>query len=169
MVECAMAKKKKAQPKTEIVEDAHELEVVVQKSALVSKAEEARLSIREAESTVYQESLEVLHGTMLFSQLKATFTDEFGMVPDEQEVPEGWVREYGVEKAERLFRLAQAGGLNKSLAPAGVDISLKFATSVLKAKSQESQGSRELNIGTMVVLGRPDSYYPTIQVKDKDD
>lgn len=102
------------------------------------KGRETRLAkMREVEDEVLQRALGNLNAIQSFSEIS----------PDEENPPESWVQEYGLEAATKRLALAKAGWRPMKDAPFGAVQSLQIAVGYAKARGQQvNLAAGELNV-----------------------
>lgn len=130
---------------------------------IVDPKEDSGTSLRRLENEVFTESLEVLEGAMRFGEV---FNVEAAIASPEKTVPDGWIEKYGAVKALRQWRLACLANLPKAEAPIGLDIAVKVSMGILKARTTEDAGPKELNL-TLVAMTSPAALYPEKEVDDE--
>jgi len=118
-------------PKTELVPS---LDI---SSALTPEAKEKRLAkMREVEDEVLQLAIGNCAAVQSFSQIR----------PSDENPPESWVAEFGVEAAEKKLALAKAGWMPQKDAPFGAIQAMQIMIGIAKARGQSVRvGTLELN------------------------
>lgn len=121
--------------------------------------------IKELEAEVYEESVDVLRGAMRFAEVPDAEGVIAGAEGEGTEMPRSWIKQYGsLEKALTMWRLAAMGNMPKGEAPVGFDLAKHVAMGILKARSNDQAGPRELNL-TLVAMPSPGELYPTKEVE----
>lgn len=111
---------------------------------VLSKAEQVSEELRGMEDRMLKASLSVVGGAIDFTHLD----------PSDPKMPEGWVEELGFEEATLRHRAALAGLMSAKEAPVGIKLAAQMVTGIVKARSSENAGMRDLNIGTVVFMGK---------------
>jgi hypothetical protein len=108
--------------------------------------------IKSFEEQILVRALEVSDSVLRFAEIEPTDTQP----------PEEWIRELGEKAAQERFRIAKAAWMGANEAPIGIKTSAQLAASIIKARSTEKSGPKQLNIG-VVHLSAP---IPTFDVVD---
>lgn len=97
----------------------------VEKSPQETDKENAMDSLVNMEDRLYDQAISVVRDAMAFGDLD----------PEVTEVPQSWIDDMGLAKAERKFRNTKAGQMKSSEAPSGVKLAEKIATGIMKTKA----------------------------------
>lgn len=94
--------------------------------------------IAELEDEVFQTSVGVVQAMLDFHLV----------TPDQQEPPPDWVEKWGREAAEQRLRVAKAGWMPNSLAPAATGLASRIVTGIARARGsrQQALGPAEINV-----------------------
>lgn len=124
---------------------------------LVEETDEAT-RLKAVEDEVYEVNLDITRDTARFC--------EIGF--DATEPPAAWVRELGMERALRRFRIAKGAQMAAKDAPVAIQMAARVVTGLAKARAMErSGGSKELNV--QIVMMPQVFNYQSIEVAGRDD
>lgn len=101
-----------------------------------TKREERLARIAEIEDRIYQRASGVLEAVLSFHEVS----------PNQQEPPEQWVEEYGLEGARQRLAVAKSGWLPPSHAPTAPKLALQFVAGVRRAQGKVNIGKQEINV-----------------------
>jgi hypothetical protein len=110
----------------------------------------------DKENELYDESASLLRDLMFFGDIDPDNPPELP--------PQQWVKEVGVKRAERRFRLCQEAWKPASRVASGVLIAKHVFTMMHKAKS-DAKRPRSLNV-QLIQMNQPPRVYPEIDVSD---
>jgi hypothetical protein len=117
-----------------------------------------REELRSIEDGLLKASMGVVDAALAFRDID----------PEDEGVPDEWVKRYGMVEAIKRHRIARACWAPASKAPIGVVLAQKLMVGIVKARAAESDGPRELNL-TMVQMTAPMPTFPVIDVRPEDD
>lgn len=120
---------------------------------LARKRDEA---IDDAERQLYEESATLLRDLMFFGDIDPESPPG--------SVPQQWVKEVGVKRAERRFRLCQEAWKPSSRVASGVLIAKHIYTTMHKART-DAKRPKALNV-QLIQMGEPPRMYPEIDVTE---
>ena len=130
-------------------------EKIVAKPKKLSKRAEDRLDrLRNLENELFEKSLLVVGSTCDFAELDPV---------DPDKIPEKWIELYGEEEARKRHRVAMAGWQSVKTAPKAIDVALKVAVGIIRARATERGGVKQLN---MNVIKMPMADMPVFEVMD---
>ena len=93
--------------------------------------------IEALQDRVYDHAAGVVEATLAFHEV----------TPDQQEPPPDWVEEYGETAAKQRLRIAKAGWMPASLAPAAVKLAAQVMAGIDRGRSHGTKNNiRELNV-----------------------
>jgi hypothetical protein len=110
--------------------------------------------LEHQEKKIFDASVKVLDDALLFRDID----------PSSDVIPGAWVRDLGLEEAQKRFRLAKAAWMNAKEAPVGIKIAKELVTGIAKARSREQAGPRVLNL-TKVVIQTGAPSFPEMEVE----
>jgi hypothetical protein len=122
----------------------------------VDRRRETRGKLAAVEDELYVEALDTVRGLMKFAELDVGADGP----------PTEWVLDYGAAKAQKMYKLAQMGNMCRKDAPIGIQVALDLAKSERRARvNEQSEGKQSLNVA-VVVMDKPATYFPTVEVDD---
>lgn len=129
----------------------YEIEVVDDKAAI-----QKRKPIEELTDEIFGEAAQIVQDSLRFREIS----------PDQKDPPIEWVRQFGQEEADRMFRVAQASWLPAKCAPIGIKNAMYVAVGILKARAAKSTGNQTLNVAVMMpsAISEPPSF-PEVEVE----
>lgn len=80
--------------------------------------------LRDLEDSIFERSCRVVDAGLSWSEVEAA----------QQEPPVDWIAEYGPSEARQRLNVAKAAWMPKSLAPIGIDLSVKVMVGIAKAR-----------------------------------
>lgn len=132
-------------------------QVIKRKKDKVSVAEERDRALKNIESELLRDSMEVVVDSLRFREIK----------PGQEEPPPQWVREVGYKRAIERLRVANAGWMSKKDAPIAVQLAQVVAIGIIRSRATEKAGPKTLNVA-MVQMSAPLPTFPELDVTGSD-
>jgi hypothetical protein len=118
--------------------------------------------LKAAEDDVYQRNLRIVNDAARFAEIP------YDAEATEDEVPQEWVDELGLQGALVRMRTAIGAQRGAKTAPFGLGMAVKVVTGLAKARAVErTSESARLNIQVVVMPQAPQ--YPVLEVAGRDD
>lgn len=132
--------------------------IVLERKTAVERAREERMTrLRDLEDSIFERSCRVVDAGLAWSEVEAA----------QQEPPPDWIAEYGPAEARQRLNVAKAAWMPKSLAPTGIDLSVKVMVGIAKARGQRvTTQNNQLNV--QICLPPPTSKEHPAEEEDKD-
>lgn len=118
------------------------------KLARKSSEDLAAERIKTLENSLFERSMTIVDAALSFADFD-----------DLENVPQDWVEKYGMEEAERRFRIAKEARLPNKDAAAGLGMARAVAIGIARTRSMEKQGPKTLNV-QFVQLTAPLPQFP---------
>ncbi len=113
--------------------------------------------LRDLEDSIFERSCRVVDASLAWSEVEA----------NQAEPPVDWIAEHGRDGARQRLNVAKAAWMPKSLAPAGMDLSVKVMVGIAKARGQRvTTQNNQLNV--QICLPPPTSKEHPGEEEDKD-
>ncbi len=135
----------------------------------ISVEEKRERVLKNLESDLLRQSMEVVSDTMRFREVAPPLVDpESGeTLWVDNDLPAEWVRELGEEKARERLRVARAGWMDKKTAPIGVQVAQVLAVGIIRSRATEKAGPRTLNV-QVVQMSAPLPTFPELDLTGSD-
>lgn len=131
-----------------------EIELVSKVPLQKTKAERIR-ELENIESEVLLESFDVVSAMLRFAEVE----------PDEQGPSQAWIREFGMQRAKRMHRVAQLSHKNSKEAPIALSAAPKIMQGILSARKGRDERVTNFNVA-LVALGAPVFNYEVRMVEE---
>lgn len=132
-------------------------QVISRKKSKLSIAEQREQTIKNIESELLRDSMEVVNDTLRFREI----------TPGQDEPPPAWVREVGQKRAVERLRVANAGWMSKKDAPIAVQLAQVVAVGIIRSRATEKAGPKTFNVA-MVQMSAPLPTFPELDVTGSD-
>lgn len=138
----------------DLPEEVHAAEVVVVPASPVQRSarENRDEYFRSVEDELLTETIAVVRDTLRFREID----------PDEEGIPDEWVKEAGLIEATKRKRVASAAWMSAKEAPVGIAVAKSVMIGITRARATEKSGPRSLNVQT-VYMTAP---MPTFEEKE---
>ncbi len=109
------------------------------------KAKETRLArIEELENEVFERAVGVVNAALAFVEV----------TPQQEEPPENWVTEFGLEAARQRLQIAKMGYLPASMAPNGFKLALQAQVGISRGRAYRVKVTQN-NLNVKIALPAP--------------
>ena len=125
----------------------------IHKAQVIQRKKDAFDRLHQLEDSMREESFDIVSGVLKFSEIE----------PDTETIPPAWVREYGPDRAIKMFRLAKYGQMSAKEAPVAIKVAAQVCASIIKAKGGELN-NRPLNLTLVKVTSN--FSYDAVDVED---
>lgn len=125
----------------------------IHKAQVIRHRKDAFDRLQQLEDSMREESFDIVSGVLKFSEIE----------PNTETIPPAWVREYGPDRAIKMFRLAKYGQMSAKEAPVAIKVAAQVCGSIIKAKGGELN-NRPLNLTLVKVTSN--FSYDAVDVED---
>lgn len=117
-------------------EEVHEGEIVPMTPQQVGLSR-----VKAIEDRLFDKASEVLDGVLAFADVKA----------DDVSPPGEWIEEYGLERAEKRFRMAKYGLMSAKEAPVAIKVAQAHHASITNSRAKERNAPISLNAALILI------------------
>jgi hypothetical protein len=124
------------------------------KGRQLSELEIAEDRLRGVENDLFEASLQVSADMLAFCEIE----------PGEKNVPQPWIEKYGLERAQKRLRVAQASWSSGKDAPVALKHAALLAVGIIRSRAAEKAAPRQLNIVMVELTEQPQHGFRELEV-----